>query len=286
MSEDISMPAARVPLVDDKGMITREWLTLLSGLFRRVGGPVGFSNSELYGDAVALQSYDELLERISSLEAHNRNLTQAVQMLALGLVPSIEANTSTTGNVFDELTVKGNTQLATDRGAVAVGVKNYAGTKKLYVEGGAQTTQETVLASAAGKVLVGMETTTNPEKLQISGGLRVDGGSALATAGGSVVLGPRTDDGLNRLQVEGAAVITDKLKALLLRSDQGLDVAGARVVSGRVPGVAAYTAYAGQTVAATYTQSQAQATDNAIKDASTKLAQVVTALRTHGLIGD
>ena len=84
MSENISLPAARVPKVDGDGMITREWLTLLSGLFRRVGGPVGFSNSELYGDAVALQSYDELLERISSLEAQNRNLGQVVQMMALG----------------------------------------------------------------------------------------------------------------------------------------------------------------------------------------------------------
>jgi hypothetical protein len=63
-------------------------------------------------------------------------------------------------------------------------------------------------------------------------------------------------------------------------------VGGVKVVGARAAGVAAYTAYAGQTVAATYTQSQAQATDNAIKDASTKLAQVVTALRTHGLIGD
>ncbi len=63
-------------------------------------------------------------------------------------------------------------------------------------------------------------------------------------------------------------------------------VGGVKVVGARESGVAAYTAYAGQTVAATYTQSQAQATDNAIKNASTKLAQVVTALRTHGLIGN
>lgn len=286
MSEDISLPAARVPMVDDKGMITREWLTLLAGMFRRVGGPVGFSNAELYGDAVALQSYDELLERISSLEAQNRSLTQAVQMLAMGLVPSIEATTSTSGNVFDELTVKGNTQLATERGAVAIGVKNYAGTKKLYVEGDAQTTQETLLATTAGKVLVGMETTTNTEKLQISGGLRVDGGSALAAVEGSVVLGAGADDGLNKLQVQGAAVFTDKAKALLLQSDQGLDVGVNRVVSARVTGIAAYGAYAGQTVGAAYAQAEAQATDNAIKTASAKLAQVVTALRTHGLIGD
>lgn len=286
MSEDISLPAARVPLVDERGLITREWLTLLSGLFRRVGGPVGFSNAELYGDAVALQSYDELLERISSLEAQNRSLGQVVQMMAMGLVPSLDGPSAASGNVFDELTVKGNTQLATERGAVAIGVKNYAGTKKLYVEGDAQTTQETLLATTAGKVLVGMETTTNTEKLQISGGLRVNGGSALAAVGGSVVLGPRTDDGLNRLQVEGSAVFTDAAKALLLKSDQGLDVGLNRVVSARVPGVAAYGAYPGQTVGAAYAQSEAQTTDNAIKTASDKLAQVVTALRSHGLIGD
>lgn len=286
MSENISLPAARVPMVDDKGMITREWLTLLAGMFRRVGGPVGFSNSELYGDAVALQSYDELLERISSLEAQNRSLGQVVQMMAMGLVPSLDGPSAARGNVFDELTVKGNTQLATERGTVAIGAKNYAGDKKLYVEGGTQTTQETLLATTAGRVLVGMETTTNPEQLQLSGGLRANGGAVLAAVGGSVVLGARADDGLNKLQVQGAAVFTDKAKALLLQSDQGLDVGVNRVVSARVTGIAAYGAYAGQTVGAAYAQAQAQATDNAIKTASDKLAQVVTALRTHGLIGD
>lgn len=230
MSENISLPAARVPLVDDKGMITREWLTLLSGLFRRVGGPVGFSNSELYGDAVALQSYDELLERISSLEAQNRNLSQAVQMISMGLVPSFDRQARAEDNVFDTITVRGDAQLSRDKGVTKV-------------RGG-------VAGSTA--------------KLQVGGDLDVAAGA----------------------RIRGNATVDGNASSGGTSTAAAFHVGGVKVVGARAAGVAAYTAYAGQTVAATYTQSQAQATDNAIKNASTKLAQVVTALRTHGLVGD
>lgn len=215
MSENISLPAARVPMVDDKGMITREWLTLLSGMFRRVGGPVGFSNSELYGDAVALQSYDELLERISSLEAQNRSLGQVVQMLAAEQMQDYASKASAVEGALDTLTVRGDTRLASQKGRVIVGGASYSGNALMHSQGDANIYVD--------------------ESALIPGGLRVN------------------------------------------------DV---KVVSFRQPGIPAYTAYAGQTVSAAYTQAQAQATDNAIKDASAKLAQVVTALRTHGLIGD
>ena len=226
MSENISLPAARVPMVDDKGMITREWLTLLSGMFRRVGGPVGFSNSELYGDAVALQSYDELLERISSLEAQNRNLGQVVQMMALG--------------GWDQMTATPPLAITPDTFA------------RLKVLG------ETDLAVTGGRVRVGTGVAGSTAKLQVGGDLDV--------AAGARIRGNATVDGTSRAAA--------------------FHVGGVKVVGARAAGVAAYTADAGQTVAATYTQSQAQATDNAIKNASVKLAQVVTALRTHGLIGN
>lgn len=220
MSENISLPAARVPMVDDKGMITREWMTLLAGMFRRVGGPVGFSNSELYGDAVALQSYDELLERISSLEANNRNLAQAIQMIGMGAWEQMAATppAAITPDTFARIKVLG----------------------------------ETDLAVSSGKVRVGMGVGGSNAKFQVGGDADVSGSASSSAS----MTAPEFRVGANK------------------------------VVGPRAAGISAYTAYAGQTVGAAYEQAQAQSTDNAIKDASAKLAQVVTALRTHGLIGD
>lgn len=238
MSENISLPAARVPLVDERGLITREWLMWFAGMFRRAGGPVGFSNAELYGDAVALQSYDELLERISSLEAQNRNLSQAVQMMAMGAWDQVYTTppAAVSPDTFARLKVLGETDLAVDRGKVRVG-KGIAGSDaKLQVDGAAD----------------------------VSGGARVRG--AL-----------KVDQGA---EIGGSLSVAGEAAAALYK------VLGVQVVGARATGIAAYTAYAGQTMGAAYSQTQAQATDDATKAASAKLAQVVTALRTHGLIGD
>lgn len=226
MSQNISMPAARVPLVDDRGQITREWMQWFIGMFQRAGGAQGFSNSELYGDAVALQSYDELLERIATLEAQNRSLIQGMQMLAMGQLDQGYATPpqAVSPDTFARIKVLGETDLAVDRGNVRVGLGINGSTAKLQVAGDAD----------------------------ISGGTRV-----------------RAD-----LQVDGNTQAATYC------------VGVNQVVGARQAGVAAYSAYAGQTVGATYSQTQAQATDTAIKNASAKLAQVVTALRTHGLIGD
>lgn len=226
MSQNISMPAARVPLVDDRGQITREWMQWFIGMFQRAGGAQGFSNSELYGDAVALQSYDELLERIATLEAQNRSLMQGMQMLAMGQMDQGYATPpqAVSPDTFARIKVLGETDLAVERGRVRIGKGINGSTAKLQVEGDAD----------------------------ISGGTRV-----------------RAD-----LQVDG------NTQAATYR------VGVNQVVGARQAGVAAYSAYAGQTVGAAYSQTQAQATDTAIKNASAKLAQVVTALRTHGLIGD
>lgn len=226
MSQNISMPAARVPLVDDRGQITREWMQWFIGMFQRAGGAQGFSNSELYGDAVALQSYDELLERIATLEAQNRSLMQGVQMLAMGQMDQGYATPpqAVSPDTFARIKVLGETDLAVERGNVRVG---------LGING-------------------------SSAKLQVGGGVDVSGGTRLRSG----------------LQVDGNAQAAT------------YSVGVNQVVGARQAGVAAYSAYAGQTVGATYSQTQAQATDTAIKNASAKLAQVVTALRTHGLIGD
>lgn len=226
MSQNISMPAARVPLVDDRGQITREWMQWFIGMFQRAGGAQGFSNSELYGDAVALQSYDELLERIATLEAQNRSLMQGMQMLAMGQMDQGYATPpqAVSPDTFARIKVLGETDLAVERGNVRVG---------LGING-------------------------SSAKLQVGGDVDVSGGTRLRSG----------------LQVDGNA------QAATYR------VGVNQVVGARQAGVAAYSAYAGQTVGATYSQTQAQATDTAIKNASAKLAQVVTALRTHGLIGD
>lgn len=226
MSQNISMPAARVPLVDDRGQITREWMQWFIGMFQRAGGAQGFSNSELYGDAVALQSYDELLERIATLEAQNRSLMQGMQMLAMGQMDQGYATPpqAVSPDTFARIKVLGETDLAVERGNVRVG---------LGING-------------------------SSAKLQVGGDVDVSGGTRLRSG----------------LQVDGNAQAATYC------------VGVNQVVGARQAGVAAYSAYAGQTVGATYSQTQAQATDTAIKNASAKLAQVVTALRTHGLIGD
>ncbi len=142
MSERISLPGARVPLVGADGLITREWLMWFTGMFARVGGPVGFSNSELYGDAVALQSYDELLERISSLEAANRNLERAVQMmLTFGTAETQSAGLQTRVDTLEKLTVRGMTRLATTSGQVVVGNPAVPSTSSLDVAGQVNATE-------------------------------------------------------------------------------------------------------------------------------------------------
>lgn len=226
MSENISIPAARVPLVDERGLITREWMSWFIGMFLRVGGTQGFSNQELYGDAVALQSYDELLDRIGALEANNRNLAQAIQVLG--------------GYAMEQMLTTPPQAISPDTFA------------KIKVLG------ETDLATNSGKVRVGGAVGGSTAKLQISGDFDASGGA----------------------RVRGAMQVDGELSSATYR------VNGVKVVGARVTGIPAFTAYAGQTLGATYSQAQAQATDNAIKATSEKLASVVTALRTHGLVGD
>ena len=286
MSEDISLPASRVPMVDDKGMITREWLTLLSGLFRRVGGPVGFSNSELYGDAVALQSYDELLERISSLEVQNRNLSQAVQMISMGLVPSFDSQARAEDNVFDTITVRGDAQLSSAKGATKVrgGV---AGSAAMFQVGGTS---------------------------ELGGNTTVNGLASVRETGGEYVLSLKNTaskdwtwgvrsvgmylrnvtDGATRIEVSNAGLVnipgevtvTGDATASLFKSTHGMNVAGVRVVYKRVAGMPVFAPYAGQTIGASYAKAQIQALDTAAKNASVQCAKITNALRAHGLIGD
>ena len=61
---------------------------------------------------------------------------------------------------------------------------------------------------------------------------------------------------------------------------------GIKVVGARVTGVAAYSAYAGQIVSSAYVQTEAQATDDALKSLSAQVALINAAMRTHGLTGD
>ena len=122
--------------------------------------------------------------------------------------------------------------------------------------------------------------------------IKVLGETDLAVERGRVRIGKGINGSTAKLQVDGDADISGGTR---VRADLQVDgntqaatyrVGVNQVVGARQAGVAAYSAYAGQTVGAAYSQTQAQATDTAIKDASAKLAQVVTALRTHGLIGD
>lgn len=243
MSQNISMPGARVPLVDKDGVMTREWQTLMLGLFQRVGGAVGFSNSELYGDAVALQSYDELLERISALEAQNRNLAQAVQVLSGYAMEQMLATPpqAVSPDTFARIKVLGETDLAVESGKVRVGHGVGGSNAKLQVGGDLDVSLDVRLRS----------------------GLQVDGNAELQ---GSVDTGP--------LAVNGDA------------SAHHYMIGGVQVVGARVPGNPAFTAYAGQTMGASYSQTQVQTNDDAVKAVSTAVAALVTAMRTHGLIGD
>lgn len=232
MSENISIPAARVALVDERGLITREWMAWFIGMFQRVGGPQGFSNQELYGDAVALQSYDELLERIGALEAQNRDLLRAVQNLAMGQWDMALSTPPqpVAADTFARIKVLGQTDLATNSGQVRVRNGINSSTAVFQVNGESDLSGNTRIRAA----------------LHVNGGSEVDGTS------------------------EAASFL----------------VGGLQVVGARVPGNPAFTAYAGQTMGAAYSQSQAQTNDNAVKAVSTAVAALVNAMRTHGLIGD
>lgn len=244
MSENISIPAARVPLVDDRGLITREWMSWFIGMFKRAGGSQGFSNQELYGDAVALQSYDELLERISALEAYNRDLSRAVQMLAFGQMEVGMASPPqpVAADTFARLKVLGETDLAMDSGQVRIRRGIGGSSAVLQVNGDSD-------ISGNARFRAGVH---------VNGDFEVDQDS--------VVHGNQEVDGTS----EAASFL----------------VGGQQVVGARAPGNPAFTAYAGQTMGAAYSQSQAQTNDNAVKAVSTAVAELVTAMRTHGLIGD
>lgn len=244
MSENISIPAARVPLVDDRGLITREWMAWFIGMFQRVGGPQGFSNQELYGDAVALQSYDELLERIGALEAQARDLRQAMAMMALGGLEQFMATppVAISPDTFARIKVLGETDLAMDSGNVRIRKGINGSTAVFQVNGESDQTGNA----------------------RFRAGLHVNGGSEVDLD--SVVHGTQKVGGTS----EAASFL----------------VGGQQVVGARVPGNPAFSAYAGQTMGAAYSQSQAQTNDNAVKAVSTAVAALVTAMRTHGLIGD
>lgn len=244
MSENISIPAARVPLVDDRGLITREWMAWFIGMFNRAGGAQGFSNQELYGDAVALQSYDELLERIGALEAQNRDLLRAVQNLAMGQWDMALSTPPqpVSADTFARIKVLGQTDLATTSGQVRVRNGINASTAVFQVNGESDLSGNTRIRAA----------------LHVNGGSEVDLNS--------VVHGTQKVDSTS----EAASFL----------------VGGQQVVGARVPGNPAFIAYTGQTMGAAYSQSQAQTNDNAVKAVSTAVAALVTAMRTHGLIGD
>lgn len=209
MSENISMPAARIPLVDDRGLITREWMAWFIGMFKRAGGSQGFSNQELYGSAETQQNYDELLERIGALEARNRDLVSAVQMLSLGQIEQMIATPpqAVSPDTFARIKVLGETDLATDSGGVRI--------------------RKGISGSSAA--------------------LQVNGNIATSTV---------------------------------------YQVGGTQVVGDREAGFPAPSAYAGQTMDPAYNQAQVQTTDDAVETVSIELAALITALRSHGLIGD
>lgn len=209
MSENISMPAARIPLVDDRGLITREWMAWFIGMFKRVGGSQGFSNQELYGSAETQQNYDELLERIGALEARNRDLVSAVQMLSVGQIEQMIATPpqAVSPDTFARIKVLGETDLATDSGGVRIR-KGISGSSAAF---------------------------------------QVNGNIATSTV---------------------------------------YQVGGTQVVGDREAGFPAPSAYAGQTMDPAYNQAQVQTTDDAVETVSIELAALITALRSHGLIGD
>lgn len=47
MSDALKFVAQRVPFVDERRFITREWYLLLQGLFNRAGGSTGSSTADL-----------------------------------------------------------------------------------------------------------------------------------------------------------------------------------------------------------------------------------------------
>lgn len=261
MSENLSLPAARVPLVDDQGRITREWMSWFIGMFQRAGGSQGLSNNELYGDAVAQQSYDELLgrvgaaealargqdegsmlqellNRLASLEAQNRSLTQDLRVVGMMLMDQPSAQ-SAFSEVMSRLEVRGNTRLATE----------------------------------SGNVLIGLKTSADPELLQVAKDLLVSLGARLAVTSGRVIIGPGVAIGDAPLFVNGDA------------NASAFKVNDRFVLRARQVGFPSFSPYGGQTIGATYSQSQAQATDDAVKAVSAKLAQLNEALRAHGMIG-
>ena len=226
MSENLSLPSARVPLVDASGLITKEWQRWITGMFKRVGGTQGLSNQELASSAEIQQGLMELLQRVAALEAQNRAMSQGMQMLALGQIEQMSSTPpqAVSPDTFARIKVLGDANLATDRGNVRVGTGVTGSTAKLQVQG----------------------------DVEASGGARVRGA----------------------MQVDGEM------------SSGTYRVQGIKVVGARVTGVAAYSAYAGQIVSSAYVQTEAQATDDALKSLSAQVALINAAMRTHGLTGD
>ncbi|RUX33042.1 hypothetical protein EOA23_08465 [Mesorhizobium sp. M2A.F.Ca.ET.042.01.1.1] len=91
----------------------------------------------------------------------------------------------------------------------------------------------------------------------------------------------------------GATGISGYAQGTLINAAGSFTVAGTQVVGPRATGwtagtgtanKGAFAAYAGATMSAAYSQTEAQATNNAARDASQRIKAVEDALRTHGLI--
>lgn len=304
MSTNISLPPVRVPLVDVTGCMTREWALWFLAMFERVGGVQGFSNQELWGDAVALQSYDELLgrigtaeamirstgvtdsalqdllQRLAQVEAENRGLQQALQQVVLGDLPVPQQPAATT-DTFDRITVRGDADLSTMRGYTKVAGGVAGSTAKLQV--GGDTDIDGVLrvsgdVAAAGNI--------SGDAIAASGALTVGAGATVAGALHSdteitTTGGLTADAGVQTNGNVGCASVYASANVLAELFFSG----GQQVVGSRKTGFTYPTPYAGQTMGASYSQSQVQATDNALKTVSAQVSALYSGLLAHGLIG-
>ena len=286
MSQNIALPPARVPLVDADGRITREWTLWFLAMFERAGGVQGLSNQELAGEAAGAQDYNKLLarigaseaaargssvsdaalnelqQRLSQLEALSRENSQNIQMLAMAEMQPPQAPQASTkpSSVFDSLTVRGDTNLCTTSGTAKVGGGVGGSTAKFQVAGA---------IDASGEIKAG-------------GTLRAGAGAVIAgtiSATGAISTPGSMSAGSNSTFGSSITVNNNVAAQLYL-------VAGLQVVGARRTGNPQTTAYAGQTMGAAYSQSQAQTTDNAIRALSQSFATLISSLRSHGLVGD
>jgi len=219
MAEIVSPAPIRIPVVDERGLMTQPWILWTRAIFARIGGSVSESIPEMAeslainagaeeSKAESFASFDALeqspanqqLLAIEYLETQIRALAEEAAAIKAMMVDQAPAAFAPSPGLIDAAHVKitGGTIDGTSIGATSpldgkfTTLESTAGLTKLGSAGG-----------AGDRTLVSAPTDDGVSEFQVGGVARVEGGAALNATSGRTLVGAIADDGATQLQISG-----------------------------------------------------------------------------------